>query len=305
MSEYVLRKILGDIYDVSNNIRWGRMDDGEYRFSVFDFMTRACDYKDNGAAAKTELARLMREGSEFKDDIESVIHYHKFPGTGQRMTPVMRLRGLQTLMVILGFKVAAVFRHQVDEALSRVMCGEASLVDEINAKAAKAASNGQVQCKESILQEKKQAVQKKEDDGAAGEVDADTRKRALEQADFNWKMEMAERQVKWKMEMAERQESLMQMKAETQSKAADAQGKAADAQGKAADAQGKALDAQKLMMAFYADLCPNKEIDETGKLVFKKNLMALASQTLSQSAAGAASANNKPAPFADDGCGWQ
>ena len=48
----------------------------------------------------------------------------------------MTIRGLQRLLVILGGKVAAEFRQIVEETFTRVMAGDQSLIEVINANAA-------------------------------------------------------------------------------------------------------------------------------------------------------------------------
>lgn len=62
--------------------------------------------------------------------------YLKFPGSGQRETPCMTIRGLQRLLMILGGKVAAEFREIIEGTFTRVMAGDQSLIEVINANAA-------------------------------------------------------------------------------------------------------------------------------------------------------------------------
>jgi hypothetical protein len=111
-------------------------------FSVFDFMTTACGYKDTGASARKEYIRLTSDGSEYKDEVVASCRYLKFPGRGQRETPCMTIRGLQRLLMILGGKVAAEFREIIEGTFTRVMAGDQSLIEVINANAA---SQGPVQ----------------------------------------------------------------------------------------------------------------------------------------------------------------
>lgn len=68
--------------------------------------------------------------------------YLKFPGSGQRETPCMTIRGLQRYLMILGGKVAAEFREIVEGTFTRVMAGDKSLIEVINANAV---SEGPVQ----------------------------------------------------------------------------------------------------------------------------------------------------------------
>lgn len=137
MTELLL-KITG--YD---DIRGMHAPDGLQVFSVYDFMTKACAYKskDLNASARNEFKRLISDDSEFKHEIEALSYYLQFPGQ-KRETPCMTVRGLQRLLMILGGKVAAEFRALVEEVFTRVMAGDQSLIEVINANAA---SNDPVQ----------------------------------------------------------------------------------------------------------------------------------------------------------------
>lgn len=105
-------------------------------FSVYDFMTKACGYKDIGATARKEFKRLTMDGSEYKDEIVASCHNLHFPGQRGPSTPCMTIRGLQRLLMILGGKVAAEFRVMVEGVFTRVMAGDQSLIEVINANAA-------------------------------------------------------------------------------------------------------------------------------------------------------------------------
>lgn len=110
--------------------------DGLQLFSVYDFMTISCRYGNSGASARNEFKRLIREGSEFQSEVVGSCYYLKFPGSGQRETPCMTIRGLQRLLMILGGKVAAEFREIIEGTFTRVMAGDQSLIEVINANAA-------------------------------------------------------------------------------------------------------------------------------------------------------------------------
>ena len=99
-------------------------------------MTVACGYKDTGATARKEFQRLIGSGSEHQDEVVAACHYWKFPGARQRDTPCMTIRGLQRLLMILGGKVAAKFREIIEGTFTRVMAGDQSLIEVINANAA-------------------------------------------------------------------------------------------------------------------------------------------------------------------------
>jgi hypothetical protein len=124
--------------DDTHKIRGMLAPDGMQVFSVYDFMTIACGYKskDTGASARKEFQRLTKDGSEYQGEVMASCHYLKFTGNGQRDTPCMTVRGLQRLLMILGGKVAAEFRAVVEGVFTRVMAGDQSLIQVINANAA-------------------------------------------------------------------------------------------------------------------------------------------------------------------------
>ena len=67
------------------------------------------------------------------------------------------------------------------------------------------------------------------------------------------------------MEMQERKQRLLQLTAESQMKAAEA--------------QMKVMGAQKLLIESYTLLCPNQVMDDRAKLLFKDNLLNIASSS--------------------------
>jgi len=111
----------------------GKVVNNEELYSVYDFMSRACKYPDT--TTRKEFSRLIADGSEHKTEVEASCHYIQFPGRGQRFTPAMTLAGLQRLLLILGGKVAAEFRKIVEETFRRVMGGDRSLIQVIEANA--------------------------------------------------------------------------------------------------------------------------------------------------------------------------
>ena len=110
--------------------------DGMQVFSVYDFMTTACGYVDTGATARKEFGRLTKDGSDHKEEIEASCRSLHFPGQRGPGTPCMTIRGLQRLLMILGGKVAAEFRKIIEGTFTRVMAGDQSLIEVINANAA-------------------------------------------------------------------------------------------------------------------------------------------------------------------------
>jgi hypothetical protein len=114
----------------------GKEHEGAQCFSVYDFMSTACGKVGKVSYAKNTFSRLVQDGSEYKNEVDTLCVYLKFSGTGQRETPCMTIRGLQRLLMILGGKVAADFRAIVEGTFTRVMAGDQSLIEVINANAA-------------------------------------------------------------------------------------------------------------------------------------------------------------------------
>ena len=110
--------------------------DGSHRFSVYDFITMACQKADGGVYARKVFSRLVTDESDFKSEIMSLCHNIHFPGGRGAATPTMTLRGLQRLLLILGTKVAAEFRALLEGTFTRVMAGDTSLIDVIESNAA-------------------------------------------------------------------------------------------------------------------------------------------------------------------------
>jgi hypothetical protein len=131
MSMLVL-KLLGT--DDGPTVR-GMLHEGMEQYSSYDFMTKMCKYQDNGNAARKEFSRLIKDGSEYQQEVAALCRYLKFPGKGQKETPCMTIRGLQRLLMILGGKVASEFREIVEATFTRVMAGDTSLIEVINANA--------------------------------------------------------------------------------------------------------------------------------------------------------------------------
>ena len=120
----------------------GKEHEGAQWFSVYDFISISCSKVGKASYAKTTFSRLVQDGSEYKNEVDTLCVYLKFSGTGQRESPCMTIRGLQRLLMILGGKVAANFRAIVESTFTRVMAGDQSLIEVINANAA---SRGPVQ----------------------------------------------------------------------------------------------------------------------------------------------------------------
>lgn len=172
--------------------------DGMQVFSVYDFMTAACGYKDTGATARKEFQRLIGSGSEHQDEVVASCHYWKFPGARQRDTPCMTIRGLQRLLMILGGKVAAEFRALIEGTFTRVMAGDQSLIEVINANAGS---------QEPVQQAYRAALAQ---EPVAPVLDDFCLKRKREREDQLFDMEMAERKLAFDERKLEHETKLIQ-----------------------------------------------------------------------------------------------
>lgn len=132
MSELILKLI-----DSGTSALRGTLDaDGNPAFSLFDMGNVACNKDRDSTYGKNNFYRLNREESEFKKELDSFCVYLKVPGSGQRKTPCASIRGLQRYLMMLGGKVAAEFREIIEGTFTRVMAGDQSLIEVINANAA-------------------------------------------------------------------------------------------------------------------------------------------------------------------------
>jgi hypothetical protein len=120
-------------------MRGVKMDGGEERWSVYDFINVVCEKPENNAYARVTFGSLIADTSEYKDEVVRNLYNLKFPGRGQRDTPCMTLKGLQTLLAMLGGKVAAEYRALVVDTFNRVMAGDRSLIQVIESNAQSAA----------------------------------------------------------------------------------------------------------------------------------------------------------------------
>ena len=91
--------------------------DGVTMFSALDFVAGACNLSPAGAKR------------EFKK-VENVVgsRQARFPGVGQRDTPVLTVLGLERLVIELGDRVAPGKARQIEEGLTRLKNGDASSI---------------------------------------------------------------------------------------------------------------------------------------------------------------------------------
>lgn len=76
----------------------GQIYEGIEQYSVYDFVTAACAYKDTGAAARKEFKRLTSPGAEHAQEIVATCHSLRFPGQRGPGTPCMTIRGLRSVI---------------------------------------------------------------------------------------------------------------------------------------------------------------------------------------------------------------
>ena len=132
MSTLLLKLVNGD----GRSIRGMLNDDEERYFSAYNFINCVCQKPEKSSYGQTTFFRLVQDVSKFKDEVHALCMNLKFPGAGQKETPCMNIRGLQRLLMILGGKVAAEYRELAEGTLTRVMAGDQSLIEVINANAA-------------------------------------------------------------------------------------------------------------------------------------------------------------------------
>lgn len=109
--------------------------DGMQVFSVYDFICVACQKPTSSNYGRLVYSRLISDGSEYRDEVVASCYNLQFPGSGQRVTPTMTIRGLQRLLMILGGKVASEFRTLAESTFTRVMAGDTSLIEVIKTNA--------------------------------------------------------------------------------------------------------------------------------------------------------------------------
>ena len=124
---YLLMQLSSD-----TSLRGTVRENGTHIFSVFDFISLACNKTDNGTYARKTFGRLVSDGSQYKEELLNLVQYNQFPGARQRETPVMTIRGLQRLLMILGGKVAEAFRTEALNILQRYLDGDHSMCQEIS-----------------------------------------------------------------------------------------------------------------------------------------------------------------------------
>lgn len=164
-------------------LRGGLDKDGNPAFSLFDLGNIAGKRECENQYGKNIFYRLIKDGSKFKDEVSSFCIYLKFPGSGQKETPCASIRGLQRYLMLLGGKVAAEYREIIEGTFTRVMAGDQSLIEVINANAVS---------QEPVQQAYRAALAQ---EPVAPVLDDFCLKRKREREDRLFDMEMAERKL--------------------------------------------------------------------------------------------------------------
>lgn len=157
---------------------------GNQAFSLFDLGNLAGKRDRDDQYGKNIFYRLIKDGSKFKHEVLALCIYLKFPGAGQRETPCASVRGLQRYLLLLGGKVAVEFREIIEGTFTRVMAGDQSLIEVINANAASDAP---------VQQAFRQALAQ---EPVAPVLDEYCLRKKREREDLLFDMEMAERKVR-------------------------------------------------------------------------------------------------------------
>jgi hypothetical protein len=97
------------------------------RVSVYDVISAVVG---ESANPRQTFARLRKEHSAVVAGWDNL---HKFPGSGQRPTPVVDARGAVEILMLLPGRVAAHFRRSAADVIVRYLGGDPSLVDEVAA----------------------------------------------------------------------------------------------------------------------------------------------------------------------------
>jgi hypothetical protein len=92
--------------------------------SVFDFIRVAGGQKD-------PYSTWNRLPEEFKNEVSAFCTNHKFPGLGQKNTPVISVNGMVKLLFWLPGEMAKQFRSKSAETMIRYLGGDVTLIDEI------------------------------------------------------------------------------------------------------------------------------------------------------------------------------
>jgi len=126
MESFLLKLLEGE-----GRVVRGMEHEGNLQISVFDYINRGCAKQATSSYGNTTFHRLLRNGGKYKDILEKLYIYLRFPGQGNHRTPCMTLQGLLVLTDILGSKISNAFRYETFSVLQRYLDGDTSMCAEI------------------------------------------------------------------------------------------------------------------------------------------------------------------------------
>ena len=106
-------------------IRIRRTDHNPPQASIYDVISAVTGLNGNHAG------KAYRDLTARYPDVHSLGVNFRFPGRGQRGTPVANVRGIVEVVMLLPGRMAARVRRQASELLCRFLGGDLSLVDEV------------------------------------------------------------------------------------------------------------------------------------------------------------------------------
>jgi hypothetical protein len=119
-----------DIFNEDNSckIRSAFIEAKGWIFSIYDFINLVCERE-----LRDEYARRCFECKS--DNLMSDFFEYKFPGQGQRLTPVTDIRGLQQILMLLPGETGKKYRNIAESTVTRVLAGDQTLIPIIEANA--------------------------------------------------------------------------------------------------------------------------------------------------------------------------
>jgi len=165
--------------------------------------------------------------------------YRSLSLTGGHATKLVAFQAAIELIMVLPGKVAKETRFKFSDIIKRYLAGDSSLISEIQQNAASDSP---------IAQMARASLDAPDQDELL------SRKRQLERED-----------ALFEMEMAERKQRLMHSAAETQAMLAET--------------QARTVAVQKTLREDYAFLCPGQVMDDRARLMFKDNILNLATMS--------------------------
>ena len=129
-------------------------------FSVCDFLTHACGYKDNGATARKTFERMLQNNSEHRSKIEKLVYFVRFPGQRGPKSLAMTAEGLQLLLMISKGTFARAFKDEAFNVLQRYIDGDMSLSKEIQENKAMGKAKSRDKFMEKVMENAQMIIDK-------------------------------------------------------------------------------------------------------------------------------------------------